>query len=76
MSTSTQVIIFGGILFWLLTCVAILDIARKNFGDIKDKAIWGFTAMVPFIGPIIYFTIGYKKGTPKSQINPEEPASK
>ena len=63
--SSTQLIIAVGILFWLLTCVAVYDIARKDFGAIEKKAAWGFTALVPFIGPIIYFVFGMKKGTRK-----------
>jgi uncharacterized membrane protein YhaH (DUF805 family) len=63
---STLMIVLSGILFWLLTCVAVIDIARKDFGGIEKKAAWGFAALVPFIGPLIYFTIGFKKGKPKS----------
>ena len=64
---STQAVIITGIVFWLLSCVAVFDIARKDFGAIEKKAIWGFTALVPFVGPIVYFAIGFKKGTPKSK---------
>jgi hypothetical protein len=60
-------IILGGLLFWLLTCWAIIDIARKDFGKIEIKAAWAFGALVPFIGPILYFAIGYRKGTPKTK---------
>lgn len=71
MSATTLTILIAGLVFWLLTCVAIVDVARKHFGTIEKKAAWGFTALIPFIGPILYFTIGSKKGTPKSQIKPE-----
>ncbi len=64
---STRNIIMGGVLFWLLTCIAVFDIARKDFGGIEKKAAWGFTALVPFIGVVIYFIFGFKKGTPKSK---------
>lgn len=63
---STQIIILSGIVFWLLTCWAVIDIARKDFGAIEKKAAWGFTALVPFIGVLIYLIFGYKKGTQKS----------
>ena len=66
--SSTQMIILGGMLFWLLTCWAIIDIARKDFGKIEIKAAWAFGALVPFIGPILYIAIGYRKGTPKSKL--------
>ena len=65
--SATQLIIAVGILFWLLTCVAVYDIARKDFGAIEKKAAWGFAAMVPFIGPIAYFAFGFKKGMPKGR---------
>jgi len=60
--SSTLMIILSGILFWLLTCVAVIDIARKDFGGIEKKAAWGFVSLVPFLGPIIYFAFGIKKG--------------
>ena len=37
--SSTQLIIIGGIVFWLLTCWAVIDVARKDFGGIEKKAI-------------------------------------
>jgi hypothetical protein len=64
--SSTLMIILSGVLFWLLTCVAVVDIARKDFGRIEKKAAWGFASLVPFIGPIVYFAFGCKKGKPKS----------
>ncbi len=68
--SSTLTIILSGILFWLLTCAAVFDIARKDFGGIEKKAAWGFAALVPFIGPIIYFAFGIKKGKPKAKAAP------
>lgn len=68
---STQFIILSGILFWLLTCWAVIDIARKDFGAIEKKAAWGFTALVPFIGVLVYLIFGYKKGAPRSKVNSE-----
>jgi uncharacterized membrane protein YhaH (DUF805 family) len=64
--STTLMIILSGILFWLLTCVAVIDIARKDFGGIEKKAAWGFVSLVPFIGPIVYFAFGIKKGKPKT----------
>jgi hypothetical protein len=51
-----------GAAFFLLTCIAVIDIAYKDFGGIEKKAIWGFVAMVPFLGPLVYFLFGYRKG--------------
>lgn len=62
MSTGMFVILTG-IVFFLLTCAAILDIARKDFGSIQMKALWGLVvAMMPFIGVLIYFLFGFRKG--------------
>jgi Phospholipase_D-nuclease N-terminal len=64
---ATRLIILGGVLFWLFTCWAVFDIARKDFGAIEKKTIWGFIALLPFLGPILYIVFGFKKGTPKSR---------
>ncbi len=55
-------IILGGIFFFLLTCWAIVDIARKDFGGIEKKAAWAFVSMVPFVGPVLYLAVGFRKG--------------
>ena len=59
------IVILTGVVFYVLTCLAIFDIVRKDFGGIHVKALWGFVALIPFLGPPIYFIIGYRKGTPK-----------
>jgi len=51
-----------GVLFFLLTCGAIIDIARKDFGGIEKKALWGFITLIPFIGPVVYLAFGFRKG--------------
>ena len=61
MSTTTF-FIGVGIFFYILTCLAIFDIARKDFGKLAYKFMWGMIALIPFIGCIIYFVIGYRKG--------------
>jgi len=59
------IIILGtGIACFILTCFAILDVARKDFESIQIKALWGFIAFIPFIGFIIYFLFGFRKGKP------------
>jgi hypothetical protein len=58
-----MIIVLTGIAFFLMTCAAILDIARKDFGSIEMKAVWVFiTALVPFVGVLVYIFIGRKKG--------------
>ena len=58
------VIVFLGITipFFLLTIWAIVDVAMKNFGSVKKKALWGVIASIPFIGFIIYLIFGIRKG--------------
>ena len=56
------VIVGTGLFFFLLTCAAILDVARKDFGGIEKKAMWGFISLIPFIGPVVYFIMGFKRG--------------
>ena len=63
-STHWMIIIFG-LLFWIMTCWAVIDIARKDFGAIEKKAAWGFIALVPFIGVVVYLIFGYRKGVRK-----------
>lgn len=61
--STIMVVVLIGIVFFLMTCVAILDIARKDFGSIQMKALWGMiVAMVPFIGVLVYFLFGFRKG--------------
>ncbi len=51
-----------GAVFFLITCIAILDIAAKDFGSMEKKLLWGFIALIPFVGCIIYFLVGFRKG--------------
>ena len=62
MSTG-MIIVLTGVAFFLLTCVALLDIARKDFGGIQYKALWAFlVALFPFVGVTVYFIFGFRKG--------------
>lgn len=62
MNTAALIVIGIGVVSYLLTCWALIDVALKNFGAIEKKAIWGIIAFVPFIGWLIYFLLGRKKG--------------
>ena len=62
MSTG-MIIVLTGVAFFLMTCMALLDIARKDFGSIEMKALWAFiVALVPFLGVLVYIIIGRAKG--------------
>jgi hypothetical protein len=64
---TASVIIITGICFYLITCLAILDIVRKDFSSLIEKAAWGFISMVPFIGCLIYFIFGFRRGQKKTK---------
>ena len=62
MSTG-MIIVLTGAAFFLMTCAAILDIARKDFGSIQMKVLWAFVvAMIPFIGVLAYLVFGRTRG--------------
>jgi len=44
--------------FW-----AIVDVAYRDFGSVRKKAIWGaFVVVVPCFGGIIYLIFGRRQG--------------
>ncbi|MBR9982440.1 MAG: PLDc N-terminal domain-containing protein [Desulfatitalea sp.] len=69
--TLTYWIILTGLAFYLVTCWAILDISRKDFGGIEKKAGWAAASLIPFIGPIIYLALGYRKGKKQTDAPPQ-----
>lgn len=45
--------------FW-----GIVDIAYRDFGTLRKKALWGiFVAFVPCLGGIVYLIFGRRQGT-------------
>jgi phospholipase D-like protein len=67
-----HVILAVGAGFYILTCLAFIDIARKDFGSLGIKVLWGFIAFIPFIGVVIYIIFGFRKG---KVIRPQIPES-
>ena len=65
-----HVIIILTIPFILLTVLATINAAQKEFGTLGKKALWIFVAAIPFIGFIIYFIFGFRKG--KKQGSPSK----
>ena len=51
-----------GIVFLGLTMLAFVDVARKNFGTTGKKALWSMVALIPFVGWLLYFLFGMRKG--------------
>jgi uncharacterized membrane protein YwzB len=64
--TKILIIISIGLIFLLLTWWAIFDIAYKDFGSFEKKIGWGFVAVIPFLGCIVYLLFGYRQGRKRS----------
>jgi uncharacterized membrane protein YhaH (DUF805 family) len=62
--------VIAGLFFYLITCVALLDIARKDFESFGKKVQWIIIAMIPFVGFIIYFVFGFRKGKKAEEFAP------
>ncbi len=48
--------------FFLGTMWALIDVAQKDFGDNRRKALWWVVASVPFVGFLLYLAIGFRRG--------------
>lgn len=44
------------------TIWAVVNAAQKEFGTMGQKTLWVIVAGIPFIGFIIYFLFGARKG--------------
>ncbi len=51
-----------GFVFFALTMMAVVDVARKEFASEKTKIRWYIVAIVPVIGWLIYLIFGFWKG--------------
>ncbi len=65
MSEASLFVIVCGIVFWSLTALCLVDILLKDFGSLKNKAIWFVVASVPVIGWLVYLIFGFRKGVRK-----------
>ncbi|MCK5097454.1 MAG: PLDc N-terminal domain-containing protein [Desulfobacteraceae bacterium] len=65
MNTTYIIIIASGVILWLLTALALIDVITKDFGSLKNKVIWFVIAFIPVIGWLIYLLFGFKKGIRK-----------
>jgi Phospholipase_D-nuclease N-terminal len=48
--------------FFIGTIWAVTDVAQKDFGTGKSKAVWWVVASIPFVGFIVYLLTGFRKG--------------
>ncbi|MBF0111599.1 MAG: PLDc N-terminal domain-containing protein [Desulfamplus sp.] len=63
---NTFIVVAGmGVVFWGLTILAIVNVILKDFGSMQSKVIWGLVALTPFVGWIVYFLFGAKRGVRK-----------
>lgn len=58
----------AGMVFWGLTMLAMVNIILKDFGSMRNKALWGIIALIPFVGWLIYFMFGAKRGVRKDRV--------
>jgi hypothetical protein len=55
--------------FW-----AIVDVAYRDFGTLRKKALWGaFIVFVPCLGGIVYLIFGRRQGKKYPDIETETP---
>lgn len=54
-----------GFIFFALTMLAVIDVARKEFTTKNSKIVWGIVAVFPFIGWLVYLLFGFWRGAPK-----------
>ncbi len=63
MDLKTAIIVLGlCVPFVLMTFVAVMNAAGKDFGSIGRKGIWMMVSAIPFVGFIIYFLFGSRQG--------------
>jgi hypothetical protein len=48
--------------FFIGTIWAVVDVAQKDFGTVKNKAVWWVVASIPVVGFIVYLLTGFRKG--------------
>jgi hypothetical protein len=53
--------------FLIMTVWAVVNAAEKDFDSVKQKAIWLIIAAIPFVGFLIYFPFGARKGRKPGQ---------
>ena len=56
------IIIAAHIPIMLLTLWAIVDAAKREFETTGKKVLWLFVAAIPYVGFLIYFIFGCRKG--------------
>ncbi|MDY6954311.1 MAG: PLD nuclease N-terminal domain-containing protein, partial [Thermodesulfobacteriota bacterium] len=65
MSHTLIILLFVPIIF---TFWAIVDLAHRDLGSMKKKALWGlFVVFVPYVGGPVYLLFGRRQGSRKPE---------
>lgn len=51
-----------GFVFFALTMLAFIDVARKEFKSSRVKMGWGIVTLIPVVGWLVYFLFGFWQG--------------
>ena len=63
MTIKTLLIILGlCVPFFLLTILALVDLAQREYDPPRKKVIWWVVASIPFVGFIPYLLFGLRQG--------------
>lgn len=57
-----KIVLILTIPFFVGTIWAVVNAVQKEFATMGQKALWVIVAGIPFIGFIIYFLLGARKG--------------
>ncbi len=63
MDLNTITVVLGlTVPFFVLTIWAFVNAAQKNFGSMGKKVFWVLLTLIPYIGAILYFIFGARRG--------------
>lgn len=64
---TTLIILGAAVVCVLLTFVAIIDAARREFPEIYLRTLWILISAVPVLGFVLWFALGRKKSLPPGE---------
>ena len=67
---SAIIIVAASVPFFILTVWAVVDAALKDFGTPVKKALWLIVAGTPYIGCVVYFAFGFRRGKKPVDLTP------
>ncbi|PIE75327.1 MAG: hypothetical protein CSA18_00485 [Deltaproteobacteria bacterium] len=57
--------VFIGFFFLVMTNLAFIHCIKRDFNSKNEKVLWCSVSLIPFLGFIIYFIFGARKGQKK-----------